>query len=581
MLSSFRKGGFAQVIMAAVAFTVILVFALEFRAGGRGRGMKVSKECAVEVDGRCVDEKEYFAAFGLVVPRGIQNKQVRELHLRRQVLEGLAERELLISEAERLGLSISEQEVDEELARGRFHVSLPLASAPMLTAQLGLCSPDATRQRCADPLEMARLVRVKSAANNSFDYKIYERSVRSYTNRSPREFKEMQKAELTAERMRDLVALRVRVSEDEAFMLYQRERSRAVVRTVLLQRDWFAKWAADASDEAVNRWAAENSGQVDDAWKTAQANWKEGCPVVSEIRSEFPPDADDQDKVLARDKIEQARKLLGEKRPFAEVARQLSDGATAVQGGELGCLNDSYGEGSKELLEAVQKLEVGAISPVVETPHGFHVLKLDQKLSAADVERVGRRTVARKLAVRFEADERLKKFGQTLIERATKGEKLEDVTRELAAATIAQAKTPAKAVKTKGEETQPALEDALRPKVEISAPFGPTQTPLTNALPSEAPASKAFALERADAVHPDLIATEQGYAVMQLKEKELATREGFQKDRALILHNLRQEKSYDAVSRYLAELRKAKGDKLKVNERFAEDPKTEGRSDDY
>lgn len=428
---------------------------------------------------------------------------------------------------------------------------------------------------------MVRLVRVKSAASNAFDYKIYERSVRSYTNRSPREFKEMQKAELTAERMRDLVALRVRVSEDEAFMLYQRERSRAVVRTVLLQRDWFAKWAADASDEAVDHWVSENGAQVDDAWKSAQANWKEGCAVASEIMSEFPPGADDEDKVLARDKIEQARKLLGEKRPFADVARQLSDGATAVAGGQLGCLNDSYGEGSKELVEAVQKLEVGALSPVIETARGFHVLKLDQKLAAANVERVGRRTVARKLAVRFEADERMQKFGQTLIERATKGDKLEDVTRELAAATVAQANTAAKGPKPKGDDGHPALEDALRPKVEISAPFGPTQNPLPAALPSEAPASKAFALGGADAVHPDLIATEQGYAVMQLKEKELATREGFQKDRAQIFHALRQEKSYDAVSRYLAELRKAKGDKLKVNEHFAEDPKTEERSDDY
>jgi hypothetical protein len=74
-------------------------------------------------------------------------------------------------------------------------------------------------------------------------------------------------------------------------------------------------------------------------------------------------------------------------------------------------------------------------------------------------------------------------------------------------------------------------------------------------------------------VHPDLLRTEDGFIVLQLKEKEIATREAYAKDRPEIVRSLRHEKMVDAVARYVAELRKAAGDKLSIDERFAEEPK--------
>jgi peptidyl-prolyl cis-trans isomerase D len=218
------------------------------------------------------------------------------------------------------------------------------------------------------------------------------------------------------------------------------------------------------------------------------------------------------------------------------------------------------------------------MSPVVETSRGFYLLKLEQRVAAGELETIARRTLARRLAARFTADEIIKQFGTELLARAQAGEKLEAVTEQLVASFLDKRAAARRPKLTKGE-TDPALESPARPKVDISAPFGLGANPITDALPSEAVAAKAFDLEKPDDLHPKLIETRSGVALMQLKEKETATREDFAKDKDEVLRALREQKRLDAVRRYVAALRKAAGDRAKIDARFAEEPKGEGRDE--
>ena len=153
----------------------------------------------------------------------------------------------------RLGVGIGETAVDDELASGRFHVSLPVSSRS-LNRSLILCKVDQMSDQCEPGSEMVRYVPdVKSVETGEFDYKKYERIVRNVANRGPREFKEMQERELLAERMRNLVRARVRVSVEEARMQFERERSKATVRTVHANRDWFARYLVSLSPAEITR----------------------------------------------------------------------------------------------------------------------------------------------------------------------------------------------------------------------------------------------------------------------------------------------------------------------------------------
>jgi len=574
MLSIFRGGSaLSQVIKAGIGVSIILAFAVEFRAGRGGQTAALRKECAAELKSTCIDPKDYYAAYGLVM-RNLNPKASKQLGLRKKVLDGLIERELLVSEATRLGISVSEAEVEDELYSGRAHVSLPAADGERLIAQLGLCREAEDHPGCEGDT-MVRFLRVKRTADEPFDYAMYEREVRIVANRGPKEFKEMQQRELVAARMRALVREPVRVSDVEAFAAYQQQKTTATIRSVILNRDWFAKYAADLSDAALDKWAFENKAQVDAAWDTEKANFTAGCVPAREIVFEVGPGANDEDRAELRKKIESARERISKGESFGTVARQVSEGQTAVTGGELGCIGASYGVGNEELAKAANGLKPHELSQLIETPRGFHLLEVDPKLDASNLETVGKRFVARRLYVRFVADEKVKAFGESLIKRAAAGAKLEDALEtELGAVLPAPTK--------KDDTTAPnagALTASDRPKVEISSPFNISGNPAPQVTPKEPLAARSFELKNPGDLWQTPIETSDGAIVIQLKEKTQATRAEYDKVKDKLLAPLTAAKADDALARYVADLRKKLGDKLKVDQHFAEEQKA-SRDDD-
>jgi peptidyl-prolyl cis-trans isomerase D len=337
MLRFFRGGGVAQLLVGGIVSTIIVVFVIEFRAGqGPTAGLKL--QCAVDYAGECLDQKDYFAAFGVVAPRGLEASATKRLGLRRKVLDGLVERELLIAQARSLGLGVSEDTIDAELAAGRAHVSLPAAEAAELSGTLGLCRIDAGGRGCEPGSErMVRQLRVRRTPSEPFDYKLYEKEIRILSNRGPKEFKAMQEREILAARMRELIRSRVRLSAEEAQFIAER----AVIRSAQLTRDWFAKYAVDTQTASVDRWAFENREQIDSAWNSEKANWTAGCPIVREVVIPVPAQAIEDEKSPSLQKAEDARKRIAGGEAFAGVAREVSQGPSAKVGGELGCLSKS------------------------------------------------------------------------------------------------------------------------------------------------------------------------------------------------------------------------------------------------
>ena len=296
MLNAFRS----QTALVLVASAVIVVFAVEFRTGRGSSTSSLKTECAVEYAGNCLDQKDFFAAYGLAA-RGLDPKRARMMEVKKQVLEGLAERELLATEAERLGLAVSDERIESELTLGHARVPLPAEQTEGLSFGLGLCRRDMSGYRCEPGSPMGvRQLQVSRTEGEPFDYKVYEKEIRIVANRGPKEFRAAQERELLAETLRELVRGRARISENEAFSIYERSRSRAVVRSVVLSRDWFAKYAIDTSDAAVEKWAAANPLPVDEALKAGKDKFPAGCPLVSEIAVALPENALDGERPKPR-----------------------------------------------------------------------------------------------------------------------------------------------------------------------------------------------------------------------------------------------------------------------------------------
>ncbi len=179
--------------------------------------------------------------------------------------------------------------------------------------------------------------------------------------------------------------------------------------------------------------------------------------------------------------------------------------------------------------------------------------------------------------MRAQADQQAKDLASKLIAAAQGGARLDDTLAKLLPEVVATAAGPAKkkpAGKAEAEKpASPALDDPRAPKMEISAPFPIDGDPVPGAF--GVPIGKmAFELAKPDDVKPEPIPVAGGSVVLQLKEKTVATREDFAKEKAEIMRRLEVAKRSEGLAKYVARLRKAKEDKIELSERILEEPKT-------
>lgn len=582
--------------MGVVVVLIIASFAFDFRGQAGG----FATECALTVHDRCVPPREFNAAARLIIPANMQPKQQRALGMRRLVLDGLAERELLRMEAERLGVAVTEDAVDEELFHGRFHFSLPAERYP--------------------GNEMFTYVPVTNPKTEKFDFDVYMRMVRNFTRMSGKDFKQFQTEELIAARMRDLAQLPVRVSEDEAFATYEFERSRAVVRVADLNASWFSRFVTPLDEEAVTAYLKEHEAELTAAAPSSEGGLapapvpdpgaapaepaatltepapavaeapapgaeapspgaetppageepapapQAGCTLVSEIFFGYPPAADAADEAQIQQRAADVRKRALRPQRFEVLARAYSTAPSASYGGRRGCLDPNESEEAKVLHDSIASLAVGQVSEPLQVPGGVYLVKLEGRLEGDAAAEAQKRADARPLAARALADARLRRFAEALIAAAQGGQSLQDAVDALTRAALAEAKNPPELRK---EIEEQALDSRERPRVSVSAGFSRADTinPAPGVVGDVAVKPLAFTLEP-EAVHPEPLKTREGLAVLQLKEKTVAAREEFEKDKLEIIRELRASAQADALARFVQRLREENKDAIILNPRF-------------
>jgi peptidyl-prolyl cis-trans isomerase D len=567
MLKAFRQQGLTSAIYGVLIVATVVVFVVQFRPGAQGRTGSIKQECAAEIRGRCIEPKEYTAELMLVAPgRMIEPSQLKAMGIRKYVLEGLVERTLLVQDADRLGITVGEDELDNELVAGRFHVSLPVERARMLAYSL----------RLGD--DLVRTIPVVNSETKKFDYKTYDRVVRQYSNRSPTEFKVMQKEELLAARMRDLVRSRVRVGDEEAFTTYQREKATVTIRFAAFRRSWFVHHAIDTSPASVQAWAANHKEEIDRVFETRKSQYLPECRSARHVLVKLPPGATDEQKAEAKKKIEAALDRAKKGEDFGKIAREVSEDTSAADGGDLGCFQ--RGAMVKPFEDAAYALSPGEISGVVESQFGLHIIKLDAIHKDADAEEYGRTQVAKGLMETHEGEAMAAETAKKVLAAVKGGTKFD-------AAVAAALPSPprVKPSKDKKKEKEPESKDAAeggdsdRPRVEISAPFNSSGDPITGVSQGQNVAQMAFKLDKDGDVPDDLVKLDDGYAIIQLKEKSPASKQQFENERETFIAAMLAAKQADALNGYVTRLREGAKSETKLNEAYSRGPEKEKQSE--
>jgi peptidyl-prolyl cis-trans isomerase SurA len=96
-----------------------------------------------------------------------------------------------------------------------------------------------------------------------------------------------------------------------------------------------------------------------------------------------PPDASDDGRAVVRGEITAIHAKAAGGSNFAKLAKAYSQGPTAEEGGDLGEM--SRGEMQEAFDEAAFSLPEGAVSDVIETDTGYHILKVEEHIGESHV----------------------------------------------------------------------------------------------------------------------------------------------------------------------------------------------------
>jgi peptidyl-prolyl cis-trans isomerase D len=555
MLDFFRQKGLTSAIYGIVIVGMILVFILGFNPSAGKKLGPISDACAAKVRGNCIEPKAHRAAYRLVFSRGTPG--MKQATASRFVLEGLIERELLVGEADRLGLTVSEDEITDSIFHGNIYASFP-SDAQQVGRQIGFENGHAPADRLVPG-------GFKNKDTKQFDMKVYERTVKQLVNRSPSEFREWQARELVAAKMRELIKAPVRVADDEAFDRYVEERGTSTVNYIVVRKGWIEKYAITSDQKEMDEWAKTNSSKV--------------MVPVRHILIKGPKDKPEElekAKVKAEGILDRIKK--GE--DFATLAKEFSDDpGSKEKGGQYP--GEQVENFVSEFKNSVANLKPGELDQkLVPSTYGYHIIKRDpaskednakafRTAKADDLAKAMAKDIGDDMRGGKTADESIAKGIAKYGKYAPKAEKATAGGDAGAKATgDAGASASANADAAPAAEVFTPATDPLRPQLLASSAFNKGGDPIPAISPEATESIVKFAFgAKANDVAPEAVHTDDGYIVVQLKEQKAASKEDFDKERDTYVLGLLNAKQMEALAYYVRRLREASKAEIKVDEK--------------
>jgi peptidyl-prolyl cis-trans isomerase D len=606
MLSFFRQRGLSNVLYGAIILATILTFVIEFRPSAATRTASLSESCVARIRGRCIDPKTFAASYRMLLPtRSAQ--QSRKLNLKRVALDGLIERELLDDEAQRLGISVTDDEVTDQLFAGFVRVSVPAENPSVAQTILretyqayvraGMVSQDVALAHLS-ARDMAIPVDFRDPKTKSFDIKTYERRVRNLSNRSTSEFREGQARELLAAKMRDVVREPIRVSESELWNDYERRQSTATVGWISVKESWATRWSPPASGADVQQWIKSNQSAFDTALGERSSQDTPKAGHIRHILVKVPEEATSDEKASALAKLSWAVERIKKGEPFAEVARTTSDDTTsAAQGGDLGDKTDGFVPAFKAAANALRPGE--STHGAVETQFGYHFITKDDPSKASVVETELKALLPQELMAREKGIRVAQAVAKSIVDGLRAGADSGKIREDAVAPYAIPAKIELLKVlpslegeadagsidppstSTVGTASFDASTDPDSPRWSTSSPFNKDGDPFPG-LPPDGTASVvqfAFSGKEGD-VMSDPVRTSDGFVAVELKSRKTVTRDDFAKDSASLEEDLVRTKRDEALALYVQRLRRQAKDVIKVDESYVKEATSSAAASD-
>lgn len=335
MLDFMRKNANSWLMVLLFAI-IIFVFAINFGpwAGRAGGGLHY----AAEVNGKAISLLEF---------QQIYSNYIRQMQTYRPDFNPSG------AEAAHLKKMIVDHMVNQELMA-------------QVSAQDGLSIPDK---------ELAAIIQKRIFGNEKFDADQYKKIVQNVFQTTESQFEDMVRKELLSQRAGELIETGALITTDELKQAFQDRKNKASLDFVKIDPAYFKSKQAPSNEQA-QAFAAKNIEDIKAYYNDHIKDYRSEKKVKARhILVKVSPQATESEKTAAKEKIMAAHKRVKANEDFAKVAQEVSQDGSAQNGGDLGY----FGQGTmvKPFEEAAFKLNPGEVSEIVETPFGYHIIKVE------------------------------------------------------------------------------------------------------------------------------------------------------------------------------------------------------------
>ena len=334
---------------------IIAVFTVNF--GPQSAGCTASTTYATKVAGISVSPAEYAYVMGATdIMQRLQNAPEALLaRFRGQIMDQILLREILASEAHDMGFRIPDKEINDMIVKGSF-------------------------------LNLGRTTFLPKGESGEFDYKLLERYLKGRFGLTVKKFKEIQRRELLAEKVRTIFNSSVKASPDEVKADWVHGKTKVQLNYVTLSPGDFTK-QVDVTRAMIKAFLAKNKEKVKKYYDANKTRFDKlprqvrlrliRFNVPKETGDTPDPGAENADAPSVKQRAQQVLTRIKGGEDFAKVAREVSqDADSRASGGLLSWRNaDNQGLGD-EAKKALAKLNKGQITALVETKEALLILKV-------------------------------------------------------------------------------------------------------------------------------------------------------------------------------------------------------------
>jgi len=364
MLGLMRKHATSWLIKVAL-FAIVIVFIFW---GGYSYTEKKASRVAV-VSGSYIGMLEYQAMYKNLVEqmrrqfgRQFSSELAETLNLKRQALDQLINRKLLLTEARMLELDVSREELQNAI----------ISYAAFQT-------------------------------NGRFDQQRYQQLLR-LNKLTPQEFEASQREDLLINKVQQLVTRGTKVLDSEMLSFFHHTQDKVNLAYVQISPKDF-KTRVQINDESIRGYFDKNREryrlpvkrnilyvrfrprdyldqvqptdmEIEDFYRLHQEDYKEPEKVQARhILFRIPQKAKTSDIQAIQKRAEMVLDLARKGEDFAALARKYSEDSTASKGGDLGYFTRE--DMVKPFSDSAFSLEKGEISDLVRTRFGLHIIKVE------------------------------------------------------------------------------------------------------------------------------------------------------------------------------------------------------------